>query len=168
MSQHADDAARIPRGEHVRRHVLRHDRARADRRACADRHARKNDRSPAHPAPGADPDSSPQFRTLRSLSRVDWVRRGVDVHAWTEEDVVADLYAAGIEDHAIEVRVEARADEDVAAVVAVKRWLDPRRLRKRAEQKRQDSAPAHLVRRIAVVELAEKSAAAKAFGDQLG
>ena len=77
---------------------------------------------------------------LRRSSAFHRVGRGVDLHRGAEEREVADGDAADVEHDAVEVEVDALAEMDVRAVIAVERRLHPDCVAARAEEVREDAA----------------------------
>ena len=111
-SQRPNDAARIPRREHVIGDVARDDAAGADDGPRSDRHAGQMIGRPA------DPDVGPDRHRLAELPRspqlgLERMRRGVDLHGGTEQREVADADGADVEDDAVEVEEDALAEKDV-------------------------------------------------------
>ena len=82
---------------------------------------------------------------VRRSTAFERVHRGIDLHRWSEQRVVADPDRTHVEDYAIEVEEDAAAKEDVRAVVAVERRLHPHLIASGPEQIDQDPAPLLLV-----------------------
>src|SRR5690606_17392734 len=116
----------------------------ADDGLRSDGHTRTEDRSAAHPHVGADGDRLAKLLRATKLS-VHRMRGGVDLYRWPEEGEITDPDFAYIEHHAIEVEVDPLAEMDVAAVVAVERWLHPDSVAAAAKQFLQNLATQLLV-----------------------
>ena len=99
--------------------------------------------------------------TQRGLDRVPRRRDG-DVRP--EHDSVADVHVGVIDDHKIEVRVEAVADIDVRPIRRQERWLDPDRLAHRPQQLAQQSQSLLGLARPGVVVVVEQLLAVHALG----
>src|SRR5947209_2010011 len=67
------------------------------------------------------------------------MRGGIDLHRRAEQREVADLDPADVEYDAVEVEEALLAEEDVAAIVAIKRRLHPDAIAARAHQLDQDA-----------------------------
>ena len=74
------------------------------------------------------------------------------------------MHLGVVDDHEVEVRVEAVADEDVGPVRRQERRLDPDRLAHRPQQLAQQSQPLLGLARPGVVEVVEQLLAVRALG----
>ena len=96
------------------------------------------------------------------------MRRRVNLDVRPEQCAISDLDLGDIQHDAIEVKEHAVSEEDVAAIIAIKRRFDPGANAMRAEQFMQDAFPEFGFVVAGVVELFEQQAAASAFGGELG
>src|SRR6187401_289981 len=117
------DAARIARGEDALGHVARDDAAGADDGARADADAGADDGAAADPDVVADGDRLAGLQRA-ALRVIEGMQRRVDLHRRADETEVADLHGADVEDHAVEVEVDATAERDVGTEIAEERRLD--------------------------------------------
>src|SRR5262249_62258337 len=113
-------------------------------------------RSAPAAAPGgrADADGPSRFGAADTLCGDKRVLSGVNVHAWSKEHVVANFHARWIEDHAVEVGIEASTHVDVRSVIAEERRFDPRTLAHPAQEPRPGLRPPRHLRPAALVWLA--------------
>jgi hypothetical protein len=119
-----DHPRRLPHNYAPRRHVSTHHRARRNRTALADAHARQDHHIAAHPDIVANDHRPRILHVVAPALHARLVRGGVDGHVGAEHDAVPDGDEPAVEDGQVEVGVEPRADLDVAAVVDVEGRLD--------------------------------------------
>lgn len=120
----AQHAAGIPRGDDLRRNVVRHDAPGADHRPLADRHAAHDDGMAADPDVVVDLDRQRLHDPGVALLRQQGVVHGVDPHVGADVDVVADPHGRLVEDRQVEVPHEMVAHGDLLPEVAVERAVE--------------------------------------------
>jgi hypothetical protein len=110
------------------REVLGHDAARADHGTRADGDPRHDDDAAADPDVVFDVDGQRVLASVGAERGFDRMSCRGDGDVRPEQDAVTDVDVGVVDDHEIEVRVEAFADGDVGPVGRQKRWLDPDRV----------------------------------------
>src|SRR6185503_20478684 len=114
----SDNSTRIAGRENIFGNIARHDAAGTDHSARSNTDAGQDQRTAAHPHVGADLDRLAVL-LLSAPGRVERMQRSEDLHARTEQRVVADAHFAYVEHDAVEVEEHPRAELDVRAVVAI-------------------------------------------------
>src|SRR5207237_4110506 len=100
----------------------------------ADAHDREDDRAAYDPDFRANRYWLCRLEMFTAHAVVDWMRGGVNLHVWAEEDVIPNIDPSGIENDAIEIDVDRAADGNVGTIVAKERRLDPAVLAKPSEE----------------------------------
>lgn len=103
---------------------MRHDAAGTNHGAIADRDAGADNRSAADPAVGADGDGARMLAARAALEIIQWVMGRVDLYGGADEGVVADADPSAVEEGAAGIDVDAVAEADAVAVVAVEGRTD--------------------------------------------
>ena len=124
----ADDPTRVTGGHHPARDVFDDDRARADDDVVADADPGVDGDVGPDPDVVADMDGLAEFQLHVPHVLVDWVAGGVDADSRGQKDVVPDIDVAYVEDDQIVIGVEVFANVDMAAVIAMERRLDVKRV----------------------------------------
>jgi hypothetical protein len=83
-----------------------------------DHHARQDDRPGTDPDITSDADRTAKLQAGSPFHRVTWMVGRQDLHSRPDLGTVADRYLDDVEDHAVEVQENARAEADIEAVVA--------------------------------------------------
>ena len=122
-----DNLCGVSGNDHIVGYVVRHHAAGANNHAVADSHSGTDYYATAQPAVVADADGQPRLDGLASLQVVVRVVRGKQLAVGAYQRVVADGYAAAVEEDAVEIDDHPFAEGDALAVVAVKRRDDQRR-----------------------------------------
>ena len=130
------------------------------RRRC---HARHDDDIAADPDVVLDVHRDRVLTSVGAQRGLDRVPRRADADVRPEHDAVADVDVGIVDDHEVEVRVEALADEDVRPVRREERPLDPHRVAHRPQQLAQQSRPLGGLARPGVVEVVEQLLAVRAL-----
>ena len=82
----------------------------------------------------ADGDRACTFRPRGTYGRINRMIRRVQAHARSEKNAVADGDACHIKENAIHIGIEILADERVASIIAIERWLYESAFSKGTEQ----------------------------------
>src|SRR3546814_10055467 len=108
----------------TRRHVPRDHTARSDDGIVADTHPRQDEGAAADPDVAPDIDRAAELEPGRPLREAARMIGGQDLHARADLSLVTDGDRDDVQDHAVEVEEDMRAEADVEAVVAVERRAD--------------------------------------------
>ena len=130
----AQYAAGITDGEAVRRDIFSNDAARTNDAARADGHAGQDDDAAAEPDVVFDGNRRGLLPARVAQCGMQRMADGVERDVRREQDVVANVNRAAIQDGTAAVGVEMAAKADAAAVVAVKRRGDVDAFRQFAEK----------------------------------
>lgn len=125
MGGFPDDPGGISCGDDIRRNISRNDTAGSDDGPVSDGNSGTNDGSAPDPDIGPDRD---RFRVLQSpptFLGVEGMHRGVDLHGGADQDIVSDHHLGDIENHAIKIEIDLRAQSDIPAIITMKGRLDP-------------------------------------------
>lgn len=130
----AQYAAGITDGEAVRRDIFSNDAAGTNDAARADGHAGQDDDAAAEPDVVFDGNRRGLLPARAAQCGMQRMADGVERDVRREQDVVADMHRAAVQNGAAAVGVEMAAKADAAAVVAVKRRGDMDAFRQFAEK----------------------------------
>src|SRR3546814_8351259 len=108
----------------TRRHVPRDHTARSDDGIVADTHPRQDEGAAADPDVAPDLDRAAELEPGRPLREAARMIGGQDLHARAALRLVTDGYRDDVQDHAVEVEEDMRAEADVDAGGAVERRAD--------------------------------------------
>ena len=134
--------------------------------AGADADAGADDGAAADPGVVADGDRLAGLQRA-ALRVIEGMQRRVDLHRRAEETEVADLHGADVEDHAVEVEVDAAAERDVGTEVAEERRLDVDLVTAGGEELLQDRTARRIVRVADRVQRVTEIVRARARRDEL-
>src|SRR5690606_31083196 len=112
----SDHSAGIARGEYARRNVSSHDAPSSDDRSLTDRDAGAKDRTATDPHVRTNLDRLAEFLLSPKLG-IHWMRGGVNLHRGAKKRKVPDPDLADIQDHAVEIKKDPLAKQDIRAVV---------------------------------------------------
>jgi len=111
----------ISHRDHVGWNILRDHTPRADRRVVANGDSGTDDRPAANPNGVANRDWGGKLSSGEADGGISRVICRVDLHVGSAEDIIANMHRVAIENDAAVVHIKAIANENIAAIIAVKR-----------------------------------------------
>ncbi len=140
MNEFPDDAARIAGCKSVVGNVARDYTAGTDHGARSDPDTSQNQRTATDPHVRADLDRFSELLRPAQLA-IKRVQRCQNLHAGSEQRVVADSHFAYIKHDAVEVEEHPSTEVNICAIVAVERRLHPYGIATCTEQLRKNAPP---------------------------
>src|SRR5579883_333148 len=148
-------AARIPHCQHARGNIPGHHTTCANHGTVANGDTGADDRSATDPHVRANHHGLAEFAGLAQFG-IEGMCRGVDLHGRANQCASANAHFADVQHHTIEVEVDAFAEMNLGAVVAIEWRLKPDRIATGAEKCDKEQSAGCFVRLVCGVQFPEQ------------